>query len=96
MTRPFSNLDLELLENLTALALDGNDLCKHLAVRLDSREQLELLSTVQLKFNRIKETIITHRKRAERSHSQPQVTRKASSYDPQIIPQTTQPRNNRS
>lgn len=61
MTRPISDIDLEFLECITAVALDGNDLCKLLALHLSTPAQLAVLQDVQGKFKRIRELILAHK-----------------------------------
>lgn len=90
MTRAISNFDLEFLETLTAVSLDGDDLCKLLALQVATREDLELLASIQSKFTRLRELIFDRRdylyrqagsKKAAVSAPRPQATRGASSYD---------------
>ncbi len=61
MTRPISDIDLEFLECITAVALDGNDLCKLLAQHLTTPAQLAVLQDVQGKFKRIRELVLNHK-----------------------------------
>lgn len=77
MTRPISDIDLEFLECVTAVTLDGNDLCKLLALHLTTPAQLAVLQDVQGKFKRIRELVLNHKpviaknrlNRAEASYS---------------------------
>lgn len=61
MTRPISDIDLEFLECITAVALDGNDLCKLLALHLSTPAQLAVLQDVQGKFKRVRELVLNHK-----------------------------------
>jgi len=61
MTRPISDIDLEFLECVTAIALDGNDLCKLLALHLTTPEQLAVLQDVQGRFRRVRELVLAHK-----------------------------------
>lgn len=61
MTRPISDIDLEFLECVTAVTLDGNDLCKLLALHLNTPAQLAILQDVQGKFKRVRELVLNHK-----------------------------------
>lgn len=95
MTRPISDIDLAFLENVTALCLDLEDQCVHLAYKLTTMEQVYLLRDIVSRSKRIREKIINHKPHIARrkqkragSGSRPKTTREASSYDPQsILPQ---------
>ena len=85
MTQPISDIDLEFLECVTAVTLDGNDLRKLLALHLTTPAQLAILQDVQGKFKRVRELVINHKPVITRNR-QNRVEAATSTRTPILLP----------